>query len=76
MDLTRTAEALRRYDEADDKTDELAEAVGIAYGLDTAHVNDFETCRACIRPGHPNPPGGDEDLSFVRRLVRQYGPSR
>jgi hypothetical protein len=73
MDLTRTAEALRRYDAAEDKTDALAEAVGIAYGLDTADRNDPETCRTCIRPGLPNPPGGDADLSFVRRMVRQFG---
>jgi hypothetical protein len=40
MNLTRTIEALRRYDEAEYKTDELAEAA---------------------------------DLSFVRRMVRQFG---
>jgi hypothetical protein len=49
----------------------LGEAVGIAFGLDTADRNSLETCRGCIRPGH-RIPGPGEELSFVRRMVAQW----
>lgn len=50
------------------KLDALAEAVGLAFGLDTADRNSVETCRQCIRPGHKVPGPGCE-RSFVRRMV-------
>ena len=46
----------------------LAENVGIAFGEDTKDINNPETCRQCIRPGHKVPVPGQE-LSFVRRMV-------
>lgn len=46
----------------------LGEAVGVAFGLDTADRNNLETCRQCVRPGPKNPSPGSE-LSFVRRMV-------
>jgi hypothetical protein len=66
-DLTRTKRALELYDagEAD------GEAVGIAFGLDTADRNSFETCKACVRPGKKHPAHPD-DLSFVRRMVKKW----
>jgi hypothetical protein len=41
-----------------DGLDRLAQAVGEAYGLDTADRNNLDTCRECVRPG-----------PFVRRMV-------
>lgn len=75
--LTRTAAALAAFDAAHGPRDPgygspLAEAVGVAYGLDTADRNDPETCAACVRPGPRKPLGGDADLSFVRRMVRTF----
>jgi hypothetical protein len=81
-DLSRTAQAIREYDaykidwdgtntyllKAIDKQDALAEAVGIAFGLDTADRNSMDTCRRFIRPGFAVPAPGYE-LSFVRRMV-------
>lgn len=46
-----------------DKRDALGEAVGVAFGLDTADRNSMEVCRS-IRPGYEN--------SFVRRAVAQW----
>ena len=86
-DLRRTADVLDSYDhelaqpmpeafgEAWNKLNReasLARAVGVAFGLDTADRNDPATCAAVIRPGLPDPPGGDVDLSFVRRCVRAW----
>ena len=48
--------------------DRLGEAVGIAFGLDTAGLNNPETCRKCVRPGPATPSPGAE-LSFVRRML-------
>ena len=31
--------------------DQMAEAVGIAFGHDTDDINDMDTCRGCVRPG-------------------------
>lgn len=31
--------------------DRLAQAVGEAFGLDTADRNNLDTCRSCVRPG-------------------------
>lgn len=53
------------------KLEKLGEAVGIAYGLDTADRNSLETCKQYIRPGPANPPPG-YDISFVRRMVRDW----
>lgn len=50
------------------RLEKLGEAVGAAYGLDTADRNDPKTCAALIRPGPRVPPVGSE-LSFVRRMV-------
>jgi hypothetical protein len=49
----------------------LAEKVGIAFGLDTADINNPETCRQCVRPGAAVPPPGFEE-AFVRRAVRVH----
>jgi len=49
----------------------LAEAVGWAYGLDTADRNNPETCKQCVRPGTKVPEPGYE-LSFVRRMIRDF----
>ena len=71
--LNRTRKAIAEHDRAFlagrlDDLEALGEAVGVAYGEDTRGLNDLETCRKCVRPGHPNPPPGYE-TSFVRRMV-------
>lgn len=76
-DLSRTSKALEAFDAVHGPQDpghgsSLAEAVGVAYGLDTADRNDPETCRATVRPGAREPLGGDADLSFVRQMVRTF----
>lgn len=86
MNLTRTRKAVAAYDALvalpmpDDfgqawarlkAEDAAGEAVGVAYGEDTKDRNNPEVCRACIRPGKANPAHPD-DLSFVRRMVRDY----
>lgn len=53
----------------------LAEDVGWAFGLDTAEINNVDTCRWCVRPGPPIPAPGTE-LSFVRRQVFVYRASQ
>ena len=50
------------------KLEELGEAVGMAFGMDTADRNSVETCKRSIRPG-PKVPGPGCELSFVRRMV-------
>lgn len=40
----------------------LGEAVGIAFGLDTADRNNLETCRRCVRPD-----------PWLRGLIEKYG---
>lgn len=52
----------------------LAEAVGAAYGEDTADRNDPATCRQLVRPGRLVPGPGFEE-SFVRRMVREWQES-
>ena|SRR5271157_1535205 len=54
-----------------EKLEILAQAVGHAYGLDTADRNDMDTCEGHIRPG-PAVPGPGFELSFVRRMVAQW----
>lgn len=51
-----------------DHLERLGEAVGEAYGMDTAGQNDPQTCKDLIRPG-PKVPGPGQELSFVRRMV-------
>lgn len=34
-----------------DELDEMARAVGHAFGIDTSDRNSVDTCRACVRPG-------------------------
>ena len=45
--------------------------VGESFGYDTNDINSVDTCRECVRPGDPEPSPGFE-LSFVRRMVRDY----
>jgi len=86
MNLARTKAAIEAYDaeaaqpmpepfgEAWDKLnreDRLAEAAGEAYGLDTAHINNLATCKACVRPDKPTAPD-HPDEPFVRRMVRLH----
>jgi len=76
-DLTRTSEALAAFDAVMEPYDsgygtDLAKAVGVAFGLDTADRNNQDDCAALIRPGPREPQGGEADLSFVRRMVRQW----
>lgn len=77
LNLQRTRDALVAYDAFHAKDvpldtnteasayfaelDRLAEAVGEAFGLDTADRNSLETCRQCVRPG-----------PFVRRMVKAW----
>ena len=68
-DLTRTVQALEAYDAESSSVN--AEAVGIAYGHDTSDRNNFEDCKALIRPGKQTPAHPD-DLSFVRRMVQKF----
>lgn len=49
----------------------LGQAVGEAFGLDTADRNSVNTCREVIRPGHKIPGPGCE-LSYVRRMVNKW----
>lgn len=53
------------------KLESFGEAVGIAFGLDTADRNSMDTCKGCIRPGF-KVPGPGQELSFVRRMVAQW----
>ena len=43
------------------KLEGLGEAVGIAFGLDTADRNSMDTCKRCVRPGQ-----------FVREAVARW----
>jgi len=77
LNMSRTHAALQAYDEAHarevpletnaealayfDELDRLAEAVGEAFGLDTADRNSLETCCQCVRPG-----------PFVREMVEKW----
>jgi hypothetical protein len=75
-DLSRTKAALEAFDahaaEHGFRRDgKLAEAVGEAFGMDTAGLNDLATCKACVRPGKLLP-AGHPDESFVRRMVRAW----
>jgi hypothetical protein len=78
--LTRTVAALAAYDAADgtdpdleqlERLEVLGDAVGIAFGQDTADRNSLEQSRL-LRPGPANPLGGEADLSYVRRMVRKF----
>lgn len=86
MNLARTKAAIEAFDAEAAKPmpepfgeawgkinreDRLAEAVGEAYGLDTADRNDPATCKACIRPGRPTE-ADHPDEPFVRRMVRLH----
>jgi hypothetical protein len=75
--LNRTVAALAAFDAVHGPHDPglfspLAEAVGVAYGLDTADRNNPDDCAALVRPGPREPRGGEADLSFVRRMVRTF----
>jgi len=68
MDAARTDADLRKV-LAD--IEQLEEAVGSAFGLDTSDRNNPEDCRKLCRPGPAVPPPGQE-LSFVRRMVAEW----
>jgi hypothetical protein len=86
-DLSRTAAAIEAYDAFDAtfemmksnesvlawfaKQEELGQAVGLAFGLDTADRNNPDTCRQVVRPG-PKVPSPGFEKSFVRALVEQW----
>lgn len=78
--LVRTRKAVAEYDELDQqpipssnaealeylkRLDDLGEAVGIAFGQDTADRNSMETCRKYVRPGKADA----KELSFVRKFL-------
>lgn len=69
LDFSKMNQA--KADGAFAELERLAEAVGLAYGQDTAKINNVDTCRMCIRPGHKVPGPGCE-LSFVRRMVAKW----
>lgn len=54
------------------KLEQLGEAVGIAFGHDTADRNSMDTCRQCVRPGSKNPPAGFDNPCWIRRLVLKW----
>ena len=54
------------------KLNALGEAVGIAFGHDTAGLNSLDTCRLCVRPGARVPPPGFDNPSWVRRQVLRW----
>lgn len=54
-----------------DQLEQFGEAVGIAFGLDTADRNNLEDCKRGIRPG-PKVPGPGCEPSFVRRMVAAW----
>ncbi len=78
LNLDRTRAAIAAYDAKwGDNYDPsqgcpLAVAVGEAFGLDTADRNDPATCKALIRPSSRTPRPGETDVSFVRRMCRDY----
>ncbi len=86
MNLARTKAAIEAFDTETaqpmpedfseawrklNREDQLAEAVGEAFGLDTADRNDPATCKVCVRPGKPTA-ADHPDEPFVRRMVRLY----
>ena len=86
-DLSRTKAAIEAYDTFDAAFDakgsqddvlaefaeleRLGQAVGHAFGLDTADRNNVRDCEMYVRPGNKIPPAGSK-LSFVRRIVAQW----
>lgn len=66
-DLPRGA-ATKMFDERA----RLAREVGVAFGEETKDRNDPQTCTDLIRPGPSTPPLGETDVSFVRRMVRDW----
>lgn len=77
MDVAERAGAVKSSEQMQaiiKEHDQLAEAVGIALGQDTACFNDPETCRKLVRPGPKVPPPGCE-LSPVRRWVAKWKES-
>lgn len=74
-DFSRTIEALKAFDAVPyqyGENEQLARAVGRAYGLDTSDINNPADCEDLIRPGPPYPATGEADVSFVRRMVRDH----
>jgi hypothetical protein len=55
--------------------DDLAEAVGVAYGEDTKSINNVDTCRQYVRPGPATLAVGETQPSFVRRMVADWEKS-
>lgn len=54
-----------------DELDRLGEAVGLAFGQDTADRNNVDDCAGLVRPGPKTPPAGARP-SFVRRMVAEW----
>ena len=57
------------------KEADLGQAVGIAFGLDTADRNSMDTCKQCVRPGTKNPPLGYQE-SWLRKIVAEWRKSK
>ena len=79
LPLPATLDAVRNYDCAvadgaeDRKLAVLSARVGEAFVKDTKHVNSADVAKH-VTPGKRKPAGGDTDLSFVRRLLRDFAP--
>lgn len=52
--------------------DVVEQNVGLQFGLETADRNNPITCYKQVRPGGREPSAGERDVSFVRRMVRDY----
>ena len=46
--------------------------VGLQFGLETQDRNNVIDCYKCVKPGGKKPSAGERDVSFVRRMVRDY----
>jgi len=48
------------------------EHVGYMYGLDTSDRNNVDDCRKYVHPGNKEVSPGEDDVCFVRRMVRDF----
>jgi len=51
--------------------EEYGRLVGLAYGCDTAAINNIDDCEKLVRPGVKYPVNPD-DLSFVRKMLKLW----